>query len=252
MPSQDSSFEMPPRPTVGSNHRPWYRHWWGQLLILFAALLLALAFAFGLYVARLAVLVKNGQLSPNSFFSAGSTASRLALSQALATADDPSYGPHDAKVVVVEFSDFQCPFCAELRPVLRQAMKNYGDRVLFIYRDFPLVTEHPQALLGAMAAECAHEQGKFWEMHDKIFENQNGITEAGLKSYAVQLGLNSVQFGECLSSNKFLDEIERDLQDGYAAGVRATPTLFINGGMVSGAMPYETLEKIITNELAQH
>lgn len=251
MPSQDSNFEMPSKPAVGGNHRPWYRRWWGQLLVLFAALVLAVAFAFGLYVARLAVMVKNGQLTPNSFFSAGESASRMTLSQALATADDPSYGPRDAKVVVIEFSDFQCPFCAELYPVLKQAMKNYGDRVLFIYRDFPLVSDHPQALLGAMGGECAHEQGKFWEMHNKIFENQGEITESSLKSYAVQLGLNSVKFGECLTSSKFLDEIERDLQDGYAAGVRATPTLFINGGKVSGAINYETLEKIISNELLQ-
>ena len=102
-----------------------------------------------------------------------------------------------------------------------------------------------------MAGECAHEQGKFWGMHDKIFENQGEVTESSLKSYAVQLGLNSVTFGACLTSSKFLDEIERDLQDGYAAGVRATPTLFINGGKVEGAMPYETLDKIITNELLQ-
>ena len=251
MPSQESNFEIPSRPSYVGNQRRWYRRWWGQLLIVFATLLLAVAVAFGLYVARLAVLIKSGQLSPNDFFSAGSSASRLALSRALATADDPSVGQRDAKVVIVEFSDFQCPFCAELRPVLKQAIKNYSDRVLFIYRDFPLVTEHQQALLGAMAGECAHEQGKFWEMHDKIFENQDGITEAALKSYAVQLGLNNIQFGDCLSTSKYLDEIERDLQDGYAAGVRATPTLFINGGMVSGAIPYDTLEKIITSELSR-
>lgn len=251
MQNSDNDFVIPKGSQRPTSLRPWYKHWWGQLLIVFATVALAVAVAFGLYVAKLASLVQDGNLSPEAMFANQPSATRLALSKALATADDPSYGPQNAKVVIVEFADFQCPFCAELYPVIKQVMQDYGDQVLFIYRDFPLTSEHPQALIGAMAGQCAHEQGKFWEMHNKIFDNQGDISEAALKSYAVQIGANSLQFNDCMSSNKYLDEIQKDLQDGYAAGVRATPTLFINGGMIPGAIPYATLEKIITNELVQ-
>ncbi len=148
----------------------WYQRWWGRLIFIFIALIAALIIALGFYTLRVYQLAKTGQL-PSQRLVDSSGALTPQARAVLVSTDDPSVGPKDAKVVVVEFADFQCPFCKEVKPVVKQLMTDYGDRVLFIYRDFPLVADHPQALLGAMAGACANEQGKFWEMHDKMFDN---------------------------------------------------------------------------------
>jgi len=249
--SENSSFEVPP--SLKSDSRTakrWYQRWWGILTIIFLALFLSLLVAMIFYVGRTVILLRTGDLTANQLFdndfSAGLPAQNL---NTLATTDDPSRGPKDAKVVIVEFSDFQCPFCGQAYPVVKQILKDYGDRILFVYRDFPIAEIHPQAIIAAMAGECAHEQGKFWPMHDKIFENQANITEADLKIYAIQVGLNSIQFGNCLTSGKYLSEIEADLNDGFNAGIRSTPTFVINGVQLAGVLPFNTFEQIIISEL---
>ena len=165
--------------------------------------------------------------------------------------DDPFLGEEDAKVVVVEFSDFQCPFCKRFRDqTFDQIKSKYIDtfKVKFVYKDFPL-SIHPDAENAALAAECADEQGKFWEYHDIIFENQGALDINSLKQHAVTLGLNEEQFNECLDSKKYLDEVNEDLNEGSSNGITGTPGFFINGRLLSGAQPFSEFETIIEQEL---
>jgi len=163
-------------------------------------------------------------------------------------ATGPAKGPADAPVTIVEFSDFQCPFCFRLIPVLEQMQQKYGNRVRLVFRQYPL-TIHNFAQKAAEAALCANEQGKFWEMHDAMFHDQQGLAVDGLKSKAAALGLKADTFNQCLDSGKFAPTVKADLDAGAAVGVNSTPTLFINGRYLVGAVPLEEISKIIDDEL---
>lgn len=163
--------------------------------------------------------------------------------------DDPSKGPADAPVTIIEFSDYQCPFCKKVEATINQIIETYGDKIRFVYRDFPLGF-HQYAQKAAEASECADEQGKFWEYHDKLFENQQAINIENMKRWARDLNLDPDKFDDCLDSGKYASEVQKDLQDGQAAGVSGTPTFFINGKKLSGAQPFSTFKAIIDAELA--
>ena len=229
----------------------WYRRWWGKLLLSFFVIFLVVMVAWGFYVGHLVYLIRTGQLDSEQLFGNSTNSVLVQENQlpTLATADDPSFGPADAKIVIVEFSDFECPACGEVYPVVAELLKNYGDQIRFVFRDFPLTDLHPNAVKAAVAAQCANDQGKFWPMYDKLFTNQENLTETDLKTYAIQIGLNSLQFGNCLDSDRFLSEVEADLAEGIAAGVNATPTFFINGFKVEGVVPLSVFQKIIVAEL---
>lgn len=171
-----------------------------------------------------------------------------------ASADnDPVKGSKDAKVTIIEFSDFQCPFCgkffAQTLPLIE---KNYIEtgKVKMVYRDFPL-DFHQYSQKAAEAAECANEQGKFWEYHNKIFENQDALDSGSLKKYARDLSLDTAKFNDCLDSGKMASEVQKDFDDGTKYGVSGTPTFFINGIKLVGAQPYNAFEKIIEQELSK-
>jgi protein-disulfide isomerase len=168
----------------------------------------------------------------------------------VAEAGAPARGPADAPVVIIEFSDFQCPFCSRVLPAIAQVEKVYGDQVRFVYRQFPL-SIHPNAQKAAEASLCANEQGKFWEMHDAMFADQGGLAVDGLKQKAAAIGLAADQFNTCLDSGKYAARVAADEADGQKAGVNGTPALFINGRFVSGAVPFDALAKIIDDELAR-
>lgn len=247
--SKQNSVSQPLFETRPKKIRKWYQKWWGKAIIGFLTIFLVIFIASAIYIGKVVYLLRTGQITPQQLFGQNISTNQFRDLPTLATEDDPSFGPKDAKVVIVEFADFQCSACGRAYPVVKQILKDYGDRIRFVYRDFPDVNSHPQALLAAIAGQCAHEQGKFWEMYDKIFANQNEISEANLKTYAVQLGFNSVQFGTCLQSGKYIKEIEQDLQEGLIAGVDATPTFFINGVKVRGAIPLDVFQKIVVLEL---
>jgi protein-disulfide isomerase len=158
-------------------------------------------------------------------------------------------GSPQAPVVIVEFSDFQCPFCRKVQSTLKNLLEKYQGQVSLAYRDFPLRGLHSQAELAAEASRCAVEQGKFWEYHDLLFGNPDKLGRAGVAGLAQSLGLNEKQFEACLSSGKYTKQIEQDLQDGIRAGVEGTPGIFINGILLSGAQPEAAFEKIIRAEL---
>jgi protein-disulfide isomerase len=172
--------------------------------------------------------------------------------------DDAVLGDANAPITIVEFSDFQCPYCgkfvANSMPGIKADFIDTG-KVKLVFRDFPL-EGHPNAMPAAMAYECANEQGKPYEMHDMIFANQTEWSPSDsptkiFKEYAVKLGLDSAKFNECVGTKKFTDEIKKDFVDGASYGVSGTPAFFINGKEVSGAMPYaEVFKPILDAELA--
>jgi protein-disulfide isomerase len=166
--------------------------------------------------------------------------------------DDPAWGPEDAPVVMVEFSDFQCPFCGrfhqETYPRIREV---YGDRIRFVYRDLPLPQIHPDAILAAQAAECADEQGAFWPYHDLLFSNQQDLSRTALGSYATQLELSIEVFNQCLDTERYQQEVSSDMQAADSYGIRGTPTFFINGRPIVGAQPFEVFAAVIDEELAK-
>lgn len=172
--------------------------------------------------------------------------------------DDAFLGNKDAPVIVIEFSDFQCPFCRKFwNETLPQIKKEYIDtgKVKFVYRDFPL-SFHAGAQPAAEGAECARDQGKFWELHDKIFEEQakqgSGTIQfekSDVIKWASKIELNMSKFNQCLDSGKYKQEVEKDIADGAAAGVTGTPATFINGRIVIGAQPFAAFKIIIDEEL---
>jgi protein-disulfide isomerase len=163
-------------------------------------------------------------------------------------ATGPSRGPANAPVTIVEFADFQCPYCARILPALDQLMQSYGDKVRLVYRQFPL-TIHNNAEIAARASLCANEQGKFWEMHDGMFANQRALDAAQLKTTAANLNLDADAFNECLDSGRYADQVAADTAAGTEAGVSGTPALFVNGRFIAGAVPLEDITKIVDDEL---
>jgi protein-disulfide isomerase len=170
--------------------------------------------------------------------------------QVNSTSNERVRGPATAPVTIVEFSDFQCPFCKQAGPTLKEIQAAFGDRVRLIYRDAPL-PNHPDAPLAAEAGQCAHDQGKFWEYHDILFDHQHALERSRLKEYAVTAGLDSKKFTTCLDEGRFQRNVQQDVVDAQAYGVSSTPTFFINGRILMGAASYETWERVIREELAR-
>ena len=214
-----------------------------------AALVLVL-----LFLSRVIVYyrqIKSGDLSGLPQFASEATFMPKLSEQAAkpgtvveaATDDDPSSGPKDAKLTIVEFVDFQCPFSAKASDAVRTLAAAYGDRVRFQIRDFPILELHPDALLAAEAAGCAEAQGKFWAMHDRLFALRGETGRANLDQAALQSGLDMAAFTACLDGHERL----KDVQAGEAFGLRGTPTFFFNGKRIEGAIPRDIFEKLIQN-----
>lgn len=164
----------------------------------------------------------------------------------------PSLGPADAPITLVEFSDFQCPYCKGMVPTLRRLEESHGKQVRIVYRQYPIPSLHANAIKAAEASLCAHEQGKFWEMHDLMFEEQGKLTVAELKEKAARLKLNRSKFDGCMDTGRFTEQVQEDMKAGVRIGVTGTPALFVNGVPIDGgAVPYETLVKAIDKELAR-
>jgi protein-disulfide isomerase len=167
----------------------------------------------------------------------------------IATAGHPSRGPANAAVTIVEFADFECPFCGGLYPTLKQVEKSYPEKVRIVFRQFPLVNIHPRAQKAAEASLCANDQQRFWEFYDSLYTNQAQLEVADLKQRAVTLRMNAATFNTCLDSGKHAETIRKDQDEARKAGVSSTPTMFINGRFLSGNQPYTTIRDIIEDEL---
>ena len=163
--------------------------------------------------------------------------------------DDASKGPAKAPVTIVEFSDYQCPYCSRAETTVQEVLKKYGDKIRFVYRDYPLPF-HQNANIAAQASECAKDQGKFWEMHNAMFANQAKLAQADLIETAGGIaGIDKEKFKACLESGKFKDEVQKDANDGQKYGVSGTPTFFINGIPMVGARDVNSFAEIIDSEL---
>ncbi len=168
----------------------------------------------------------------------------------LGAAGHPTLGPDDARVKVIEFGDFQCPFCKRSEEAVKAIRQKYGDRVQLVYMDFPL-SFHPNAMPAANAARCAQAQGKFWQYHDALFADQAKLDPKDLKATARSLGLDTAKFDACFDKQQYSRSIQQDLEEGHRLNVSGTPTFFIDGRELVGAQPTESFVSIIDQELAK-
>ena len=165
--------------------------------------------------------------------------------------DDPVFGAAEAPITIIEFSDYECPYCrkwhVEVWPQLKEA---YGDQIRLVYRDFPLTNIHPNATPAAVAANCAQEQDMYFPYSEKLFEMKLNLGTTTYQSYAEELGMDMDAFNECLESDRYLAEVEADYQYAAELGIRSTPTFFVNGIPVVGAQPFEVFQSLIDKDLA--
>jgi protein-disulfide isomerase len=166
-------------------------------------------------------------------------------------AEGPSKGPTDARVTIIEFSDFQCPYCQRVLTTMNDVLAKYPDEVRLVYRHLPLDRIHPSARGAAEAAACADEQGQFWAYHDKLFENNRALAKEDLLRYATDTGLDAARFQACFDERRFKEKVEADLQAARAVGISGTPAFVVNGVLLSGAQPAESFYKVIDQELAR-
>jgi len=219
--------------------KPWFKKWWVYLLAAFLLLVF-------IYVVYIAFLVYNEYHNLKTGIITETTELEIFLAgrkhfdpdnENLDYAGDPYLGSPQADLKIVEFADFQCPYCREVFSSIRKMAALYGDQVQFIIKDFPVNSLHPLAQEAAQAASCADQQGQYWSYHDQLFINQDNLTtEQDLINLAKQINLNISDFQTCLSNNQITSEINHDYQEGNNLGVRGTPTFFFNGVMVEGSL----------------
>ncbi len=159
-------------------------------------------------------------------------------------------GNKNAKVKLVEYSDFECPYCERAYPTIKQLIQEYGDRISVEFKHFPL-SFHPNAAKAAEASECAAEQGKFWQFHDYAFEHQTSLSLGALKQWAGAIGLNTSKFNTCLDSGKYAAKVAAQQQEGEQLGVSGTPTVFVNGQAIVGAQPYSVFKQAVDEALSK-
>ncbi|MBI4456520.1 MAG: thioredoxin domain-containing protein [Acidobacteria bacterium] len=170
------------------------------------------------------------------------------LRTSVETANHPARGSASAPLTIVEFSDFECPYCTRLVKTLKEVEKHYAEKVRLVFRQFPLAN-HPHAQKAAEASLCANEQDHFWEMHDLLFQEPKSLELGDIKAKAAAIGVDTTSFNECLDSSRYAERVRQDVRDGSRAGVNGTPAMFINGRFIAGAVPYDEIAKMIDEEL---
>ena len=212
-------------------------------LLFLLLLVLAFAVAFGIAVWKNKQDIESGV---NTNTSTGITAYMDDPDRIFPGRDDnPSMGLVDASVEVIFFEDFECPICAELFPIKKEIINEYKDRVVFVFRHFPIEALHANAKNAALASECAYEQNKFWEMHDKLYISQAYLDEESLKNYALQIGLDTDRFDYCFDERLYDTEVDKDLKEGYVYTVEGTPTFFVNGEKFEGVPTKEYFKELL-------
>jgi len=215
----------------------WYKTWWGLLIIIILLIIFLSMLIFGFYVYTLVKKINSGELNvgqpPEQLLEAGPYQMENSVS--------PWTGSAEPKITIVEFADFNCPFCRQSYPVIRKISSKYKNDVKIIFRHYPLTKESSLSL--ALAGECANEQGLFWHLHDKFFQTEEPADK--ISRFASQLNLNQGQFNNCFKEKKYLNKIKLDILDAQKAQISGTPTWFINGHKVSGFIPRETFMQIV-------
>ncbi|MFZ2310191.1 MAG: thioredoxin domain-containing protein [Patescibacteria group bacterium] len=222
---------------------PWYKRWWGVVILVILALVLLLAAISSFYILD---KVKEIKTETTSTQTVDMTAAAKSAVNGIGT--NYSLGPKDAPLTIIEFSDFACPFCQKAHGILKDINKKYPKQVRIVFRDMPL---HSNSTELALAARCVGEQGKFWEIHDLLFENQTSLTATGaelttlLESLVGTLGINQEAYIKCYSDKKYLSDIGTDFGDGTALQLVGTPTWFLNYKRISGYIPEEDFLAIV-------
>ncbi len=235
--------------THGIHRHPW--HWVALGLVILVAILFFIVSFLRSY-AQIVRAQKEGVTTglvtkaPESF---GKAAETYGPQKQVSDGDFAALGPEDAAVTIVEFGDFECPYCGRNYPIFRWIKERYGDRVRLVYRHFPVATIHPNAAYAAEASECAREQGKFWQYHDVLYEHQDALTKNDLLSYAGTVKLDMDKFQQCIASGRMQPRIRADVQAALQAGVSGTPTFFINGYRWEGFVSQQQWEQILENLL---
>ena len=214
--------------------KKWYNRWWG---IIFLLILVVLVLGTAIFIYNLVYFLEKGEDQNVN----GSLSKNIVIE----TTDDPAIGAEKPLITIVEFGDFQCPFCREEAPIIRKVLLEYNSEIKLIFRDFPISASHPDAVGSALAANCANEQGKFWEYHDLLYQNQDNLSIENLLVMANGLGVDFEKFSQCLGDRKYENEIQNDLLDGIKLGITGTPTFFINGFKVQGVVSYATWVDLI-------
>ncbi|KKU49198.1 hypothetical protein A3H10_05230 [Candidatus Uhrbacteria bacterium RIFCSPLOWO2_12_FULL_46_10] len=234
------------QPVVSFKAPRWWQRWWWRALIAVGVVVL-------LFFGYVAILVSRNPPDISKYrdrFTSSGMGARVAVDLSILIRDgDPTLGLENAPVTIVEFGDFECPYCREAYPVIRTLAAEFGNRVRVIYRHFPVPEIHEQAVAAAEASMCANEQGKFWPYHDRLFQNQPRFDKDSLQQYAMQVGLDIEKFNTCFNSRQYKGIVERDMRDGKALGVRGTPTWFINGRKEEGAIPEDKFRDYINDLL---
>lgn len=237
--------------TVKKEHMETTNPW--MFVSLFLGALLVASFVTNIYVISTVSTVRTGGSAAPIPAAPSAPSPSAPAPRVNVEATGPSLGDEDAPVTIIEFSDFECPFCKRFKDqTFPQIKANYIDtgKVRMVFRHYPLPF-HTNAQKAHEAALCADDQGQFWEYHDTLFANQQSLGVAALKQYAVTLGLNAATFNECLDSGKYAQAVQDDLAAGSAAGVSGTPSFFVNGQLVVGAQPYSAFQQAIEAALAQ-
>ncbi len=217
--------------------KKWYQKWWGVLLIVFSFFIISCVGAAAIYVFQTAI-----EINQDKYLAELKMSDQVNQTLAEGSGQNYTFGTSSPKITIVEFSDFACPFCKESAPVIRELGYLYKDQIKIIYRD---LIGHAASLDLALAARCAGEQGKFWEMHDAIFAQQDTLKLGDLGVMAEELGVNKIKFNQCFSSQKYMAHVQADWSDAQKLNVTSTPTWIINNYKVSGAIPKENFIKII-------
>ncbi|MEI6511342.1 MAG: thioredoxin domain-containing protein [Candidatus Uhrbacteria bacterium] len=226
--------------------------------VLATVVVLGIVCGFSWRVYHFASLIQSGTLTEADLAFAKNVTSSGKIANAplptgtvdVTSATAPSLGKKDAKLTIVEFADFGCPFSREESFVVHALALAYPDTVRFEYRDFPIDELHPMATAASEAARCANEQNRFWDYHDKIYANQDTLADESFPRFAAELNMNVGEFNRCLASDRNLPKIQADVEAGVVAGVRGTPTFFFNGVRVPGAIPEDTFKKLIDRFLS--
>ena len=215
--------------------RPWYKKWWGVLLIALGIFLIAFILSFSWAVYERVQDIRDEQFEDIA-------ADYL---QGLAPAYSPRLGADTPILTIVEFSDFQCPFCAQAAPIIKRVLKEYGGLVQFVYRHMPISEIHADAWNAAIASTCADEQNAFWEYHDRLFAEQNNLSKDNLFAIASDVGFGIDNFTQCYNSEKYGYQVRKDMNDGAELGIEGTPTFFVNGEMLSGVLTFDQWKIIL-------
>ncbi len=203
--------------------------------------------------------IRTGKIDPALETVLSSSSSQTEANSVVTAADllrlqnkkAPTLGTKGAPLTIVEFLDYDCPFCRDVAIPVRQLMEAYQDQVFFVVRDFPIEALHPRAFFSALAARCAQEQGKYWPYHDKLFADQEQREDEDYQRFALEVGLDEKKFDTCYKSQKHKSLIQEDVGDGVRVGVQGTPTFFFNGTRIQGALTRELMEKLVQRFLAQ-